>query len=327
MMMALVIARLVYGPLDKMPALVEFEGVSLIVKNAEDQVIKRINVGEGTVNHAQMDLHRYAVTADADGDGVHEVFYVTAPPGKDDSEFAVVCWSAGGDRSLWHTPVGSSAVFPLHPSGTDIRYYVKQLVVDDCDGDGVVEVWVSAISSSFAHIIMKLNGQTGSVLGTYLHPGHLSSMEATDLDGDGAKEILAAGMNNAFLTACVLALDPRHPQGVGPVQGSYAPAGMSPARHVHYLLFPRTMVGEAFRDRIRANSAHDLWSINEGKARIRLSMIDADFLEKSCFSETSAHYYVDLDSTLTPLSMNVGNDYHVLANALESGVSVLSRST
>ena len=315
-MMALVIARLVYGPLDKRPAHAEFEGVSLIVKNADDQVIKRIDVGERTVIHAHQDLNRYVVLADVDRDGFNEVFYAVAPRGKDDGEFAVGCWSPAGDQSLWRTPVGSPAVFPLHPSGTDIRYYARQLLVDDCDGDGAVEVWVSGNSSSFAHIILKLEGLSGRVVGTYLHPGHLSSMEATDLDGDGAKEILASGVNNAFLSACVLALDPRHPEGVGPVQGSYVPAGVSPARHVCYLLIPRTMVGEAFQDRQRANYAWDVWPIHERTARVRVSMIDVDFLEKSCFSQTAAHFYLDLDSTLTPLSMNMGNDYHVLANAL-----------
>jgi hypothetical protein len=315
-LMALVIARLVYGPLDKRPALLEFEGVSLIVRNAHDQVIRRIEVGEGTVVHAHQTLHRYAVLADVDGDGSNEIFGAVAPIGNGDGEFTVECWSSRGDGPLWRTPVAFPAVFPMHPSGTDIRYYVTQLLADDCDNDGVVEVWVSAISSSFAHIIMKLDGRTGRVLGTYLHPGHLNVISATDLDGDGVKEILAAGVNNAFLTACVLALDPRHPDGVGPVQGNYVPAGVSPARHVRYLLVPRTMVGEAFRDRIRANYAYDIWPIHEGAARVRVSMIDAEFLEKSCFSETSAHYYMDLDSTLTPLSMNMGNDYHVMANTL-----------
>jgi hypothetical protein len=316
LVMAVAIARLVYGPLDKRPAQVSFEGVSMIVKNAEDQVIRRVEVGERTVIHAHQDLARYATLADVNDDGFKEVVYLVAPPGKADEAFVVRCWSAKGDRVLWSTPVTASTVFPLHPSGTGIRYYARQVIADDCDGDGVVDVWVSANSSSFANIILKLDGQSGAIRGTYLHPGHLSAIAVMDLHGDGMKEVLAVGVNNAFLSACLVVLDPRDPEGVGPVQGSYVPEGVPSAHHLCYLLIPRTMVGEAFQDRLRANYGWDIWPVQEGKVRVRLIIRDADYLEKSCFSETTAHFYMDLDSSMTPISLNMGNDYHVMANTL-----------
>jgi len=314
--MALLIARLAYGPLDKNPVKARFEGTKVWFQNADGQVIQSIAVGARTVGDATKPVHRLAAFQDVDGDGTSEAFCAIAPESPGNGGFTICCWSLRHKRYLWRTPVLDSTVFPRHPSGMNTLYNVQQISVGDFDADGLSEVWVSAISTSFAHLVMKLSGSSGKVLGKYTHAGHLTDMLPVDLDRDGITEIALCGMNNAYEQACVLLLDPRDMTGFGPTRGNYTPAGIRPARHRKYLLIPRTVVGEAFRNVERFNKATNVFRNDEGIWPIRVSMVDVQSIDKSCFQVTSAFYYLDFDSTLTPRNMVTGNDYDVLSKQL-----------
>ena len=92
--------------------------------------------------------------------------------------------------------------------------------------------------------------------------------------------------------------------------------GFRPAKHHKYLLIPRTVVGEAFRNLERFNTATSVARNDEGIWPIGVSMVDVQSLDKSCFHVTTAFYYLDFDSTVTPCNMVTGNDYDVLSKQL-----------
>jgi hypothetical protein len=314
--MALLIARLAYGPMDKNPVKARFEGKMASFENAEGQVIQSIPVGARTVSDALQPGGRFAAFQDVDGDGTSEAFCAVAPESPGNGGFDICCWSLPHKRFLWRTPVVDSTEFPRHPSGRNIQYNVRQISVGDFDANGLSEVWVSANSTSFAHLVMKLDGSSGKVLGKYLHSGFLMGMLPVDLDRDGVTEIALCGMNNAYEQACLLLLDPRDMMGMGPTRGNYTPAGIHPATHRRYMLIPRTVVGEAFRDLERFNAAVAVVRTDEGNWPIRVAMLDVQSIDKSCFGVTSAFYYLDFDSTLTPCSMVTGNSYESLSKQL-----------
>ena len=154
--MALLIARLVYGPLDKNPVKARFEGKKVSFENADGQVVQSIEVGARTVGDATTPVRRFAAFQDVDGDGTSEAFCAVASESLGNGGFTICCWSLRHKRYLWRTPVVDSTDFPRHPSGKNILYNVQQISVGDFDADGLSEVWVSANSTSFAHLVMKL---------------------------------------------------------------------------------------------------------------------------------------------------------------------------
>ncbi|GAI79028.1 unnamed protein product [marine sediment metagenome] len=64
-----------------------------------------------------------------------------------------------------------------------------------------------------------------------------------DLNGDGLKEILLAGINNEYLKGCLIVLDPRNMEGGSPQMiEKYKCTELKKGTEKYYLLLPRTDV-------------------------------------------------------------------------------------
>jgi hypothetical protein len=258
----LIIGKLLYGPIDKNPVTAEFVGESLLVKNKGGEIVDKIAVGPATVRRANgvgydnelMGLH-YVTFFDVDGDGMNEVFWVqwddekTAQPGK------ICSKSVREDTLHWSIALRRTLDFPRKPDAKSDYFYPHQIAAGDFDGDGRGELFVNSTQDFFPSLVMKLEAKTGKDLGHYVHVGQLTSMKLVDLDNDGITEVLLCGVNNAFRKACLVVLDPRFISGHSPLTGDYVLAGYPPGLEKAYILIPRTIVGEAFSEDSKNNSA------------------------------------------------------------------------
>jgi hypothetical protein len=80
-------------------------------------------------------------------------------------------------------------------------------------------------------------------------------MKLMDLDHDGITEVLLCGVNNALRQACLVVLDPRFISGHSPLAGDYEITGYPPGLEKAYILIPKTIVGDAFLEESKNNSA------------------------------------------------------------------------
>lgn len=96
-----------------------------------------------------------------------------------------------------------------------------------------------------ANQIAFLNSE-GHVVGEYWHPGHLLRMQQVDLDGDGRKELLLAGVNNGNHQATLVVLDPlKVSEAVTQYDMTdprFALQGLARATERAVVLFPRSCI-------------------------------------------------------------------------------------
>jgi hypothetical protein len=101
-----------------------------------------------------------------------------------------------------------------------------------------------------------LDGNDGNLLSEYWHTGWFHSVLATDIDGDGIKDLVFGGSNNSFDRAAVAVFDSRMIRGVGPTTAEFNPGANQPGSERAYILLPASDLG-LLADKPR-NSAHDV---------------------------------------------------------------------
>ncbi|MBC7364731.1 MAG: hypothetical protein H5U07_09385, partial [Candidatus Aminicenantes bacterium] len=104
---------------------------------------------------------------------------------------------------------------------------------------------------------ISLLNSTGQVIGEYWQVGHLGkdTLVVDDIDEDGWNEIIIAGTNNDFQSACLLVLDPRKVEGCSPSSGNpeFQFSDFSPGTQEYYIVLPRTTLNQvmALRNYVR----------------------------------------------------------------------------
>jgi len=81
--------------------------------------------------------------------------------------------------------------------GMSNYFWVKGMIIEDLDNDGVHEilVWVGD-PTWYLNRLLVLTAETGEITGSYLNPGDIGPVKVQDMDSDGVKEILVRGINN-----------------------------------------------------------------------------------------------------------------------------------
>lgn len=130
---------------------------------------------------------------DFDGDGMGEVV-TTAPLAGRNSQQALVRAFDSRQNLLFEREIG----IPVEFRG--VRYADRMeawplVIVQDSDGRGS-EIIVAASSGRSPTVIARLDAK-GNILGEYWHFGTLHGLFVFDLDGDGRKEVIASGTNDA----------------------------------------------------------------------------------------------------------------------------------
>jgi len=249
---------------------------------------------------------------DLDGDGTNEILQVMNPgrPAKI-SAGELLARSSDGGTLLWKYSASRRFNFPERTEGNTPDFGIRTIREGDFDNDGKPEVYVLTAHSHFPTWIAKLDGATGKELALFLHVGHIVRMTSADLDGDGVAELIISGRNNAFRRAFVAVLDPRAISGRGPATGPYFPAGIPPAAIRSYVLFPRTVVGDAIDDGtlIEMASAVD---VNTAERYLRVSITETNDLHQR------GSFTVVFDRSMNAVNFQTGDDFDLLSDSLRA---------
>ena len=189
---------------------------------------------------------RRASFGDVDGDGRIEMLFVYDPVSRDKAGTTLFCFSEKGEVKWRFTPGGTvrtpGPVF-------DLPYVTERLVVLRQAGRPGQAVLVTSHHITFYPNQVALLSGDGRLVGEYWHSGHLSKMDAADLDGDGIQEVLLAGVNNGYKAATLVVLDPREIAGASAEEDAqYQIQGFGPAKEKARILFPRTCINRKLED-------------------------------------------------------------------------------
>jgi hypothetical protein len=142
--------------------------------------------------------------------------------------------------------------------------------------------------------------ENGRRLREYWHSGQLYLMETTDLDHDGAVEVLLGGVNNGYGSAILVVLDPRQCSGalVQRPNDPLALKGFQPGNEKAALLFPRTCIN---RRKGWYNMVHSI-NVHDGTLEVATS-------ETNDYSGASVTY--NFDSSLRLRTVSVSDAYKI----------------
>ena len=117
-------------------------------------------------------------------------------------------WQSGPDLDRMISALGDDMV-------SEAPLNAKAIRAVDIDGDGQSEVCVRFLSQRYHPAALCLFDRSGRLLGQYANKGHLYAEWVGDVDGDGAEEVLACGVNNstAYGGPTIVRLDRTHWRG------------------------------------------------------------------------------------------------------------------
>jgi len=238
----LAVLKSLWGPIDPNPVMAEYRGKFLLVENRFGEVLDRIDLGNA-VSFAHIPfgpLQRFVNFYDIDEDGWNEVIYLAELREEKQSYPWILCKSIRTGTILWHFRPYKDLSFVVNTDINTGKFEgVLHIITGDYDRDGRPEVYLSAAHAYFPCLIFKLDARNGQELDHYLHIGALAGMYFTDINQDGAMELIASGQNNAYRQACLLVLDPRQVQGHSPLTPEYAVRHYQGNKELAYLLLPK----------------------------------------------------------------------------------------
>jgi len=308
----LVIAALLYGPIDKNPVAVGFAGEEMILKNKSGRVVERLSVGEPTVQSAQRSNYQAYRLGDIDENGSNEICWAPKDSGRSGDTPRLQCKGIGEDSLLWTLETRFDVSFPRKPAVTTEEFGAHHIRIGDFDANEETEMIVTLRHNKyFPYLVLKLDAETGRELGRYLHPGYFFSRPLiADLNEDGVEEILLTGMNNAYNQAVFTVLDPRYIEGHAPTQGDYVVRDADPAREITYLRIPPTVVDRAQPKTVNKGSKVIHY---DNKDRILVEVWDGRLRGRE---ERGSRILIQLNEHFRPVAIGTANQYDRLADQL-----------
>lgn len=277
----LLAGRLVYGPFDDTPAGLRYDGAQLLVLNAAGETLDAVEAFVGGVPERAASggaVDNQALLIDVDGDGREELVWRVAVAGA--AGDLLRCKTVGQDMLQWE----ARPRFAFHyPQKSDIQgrdpsdISIAGIAGDDIDQDGEAELYVvGAMPGLFPAVLARYDAVSGERVSAYHHAGYLNDVLTADLDGDGRREVVALGKNQAYREAALVVLDARFIQGHGPTQGSYQTDTYGAGMERAYVRLPVTKVGEAFRYATRGSSGKSLDLMPSGSPLIGARIVEVD---------------------------------------------------
>ncbi len=156
-------------------------------------------------------------------------------------------------KVLWNYKLGKEMQYGDEVYSGD--YAPSGIDINDINNDGKNEIII--ISTHLLYfptefIILNLDGEK---TGSYWNSGRISDYAFHDLDNNGIKEIILAGMNNEYNTANITVLDSDNVSGYSPqLKKYYTCRNSQGGSEKYYLLLPRTIIDKISSFRTFANN-------------------------------------------------------------------------
>ncbi len=255
---ALLAARLLE---DRVPADFKISGASFIVLNEGGRELWRFDTGfDNLEGEARYRAHSFVKIRnpedpggfampwlkikDIDADGKVEVLFSV----QTDDEFGegdLYCFDARG-RRRWRFHGGRAMTFGDTAFSPDYR--IDTVDTEDLDGDGESEVFVISDHNNDFPTQLTLLDRRGRTRGEFWSSGRIADYLFWDINADGRKEILIAGVNNEYRGGYFMILDASRISGGSPqVERRYSSPDVDSGSELCYVLFPRSDVAELKR--------------------------------------------------------------------------------
>ncbi len=145
------------------------------------------------------------------------------------------CFSRDGEVR-WTVQTGRELTFGSKIYTSDYR--TQGFRTADLDGDGFLEVILfSNQYPEFPTQMLRLDHE-GNILGEYWNSGRFADVVFHDVQGNGRRDIIVAGMNNEFKAPIIVVFDPEDISGSSPNSGEYASPSLAPGSEKYYIRLP-----------------------------------------------------------------------------------------
>ncbi|MFQ5721291.1 MAG: FG-GAP repeat domain-containing protein [Candidatus Aminicenantales bacterium] len=156
------------------------------------------------------------------------------------NEGQLICFNNKG-KILWTFRAGRRMTFGQKEYSADYR--LTGVGCEDIDHDGQKEIIVIAHHNPYFPCQVVLLNSEGKLLGEYWNSGYLQNFAFVDLNGDGRKEVILAGLNNEWRCPCAVVLDSALMKGASPqTKDYYRCKNINASYEKYYLRFPRNEV-------------------------------------------------------------------------------------
>jgi hypothetical protein len=252
-LLMLIIARLMYGPVDQRPASISFVDNFIEIKNSDGftlHVLLHRDV-EDTYISGQAEL------LDVNSDSYKDLIYDYTSEDINNGNPLLRAWSTRGDSLLWQSAINLNYSYPrqLIPEFTNLRV-IEIDIGQSVSGPRVV---VSARSTQyFQGVILIYDAENGELLSEYVNAGIITDMLITDRNGDDISEVVFVGINNAYWNSFIAEIDIDEGHGYSPSTADYIPEGIQKANERMYALLPKSLVGEYLTPIDKYNFARDV---------------------------------------------------------------------
>ncbi len=312
-----VILALMSGPMDKNPASFYFQGEYLILTNTNGTEVKRIPVDRETVDYQNtgnnlMDRPLAAIY-DITGDQINDVIWASRGDYRSVNTSVIQAYSVAGDSIIWQTEFKMDYSFPRQSAYLQTGLRTNEIGIAELENDEVQLITLNESGIYFTAAVHSLDIFTGEIISDYLHIGSLLDMLILDITGNGIDEIILAGVNNAFWKAAVIVLDPLNLSGHSPLTTDYKPEGLENAEELHYILVPKTVIGEYVTPAERFNFARQL-HYDEISERIWLRIEESRRVFRD--DEMTADILLYLDHDMRPVGVGTNDLYDIIAREL-----------
>jgi hypothetical protein len=230
---------------------------------------------------------------DLEGKGHTSVLFVYAPAGPLSHSSTLICYSDRGKEKWRWTPGRELPEL----AGSPPTFYTIALGVLKATDRRPPRIVVSSQYHPWWPCQIALLDSNGKLLSEYWHSGALSSMVLADLDGDGREEIVTTGINNGYLQATLVVLDPDRVFGASAeVRPAFQIHGMGAAQERLRLLFPRSDLNKVL---FTFNGAMNP-TVDHGSIRLTV---------EECLVPRGCAVWYEFDKNLHLISAYAGDDF------------------
>ncbi len=277
------------------PKLGRLDGSALVIMNAEGKELWRkvFPEGFGPDWYYAQGLAAHIWFADLEGKGHTSVLFVYAPAGPLSRSSTLICYSDRGKEKWQWTPGRELLEF----GGSPATFLTVALGVLKATDKRPRRIVVSSQHHPWWENQVAILDVNGKMISEYWHSGVLSYMVLADLSGDEKEEIVATGVNNGYLQATLVVLDPDRVFGASTeVRPNFQLHGMGAAQEKLRLLFPRSDLNKAL---FSFNVATEP-TVEHGSIRLTVG---------ECLTPLGCFLWYEFDKNLHLISAYAGDDF------------------
>jgi hypothetical protein len=239
---------------DTNPSYARAKDEFLIVYNSTGEELWKKHIGghfddatyESTTS-ASRGPERFRSVLDIDGDGKNEVLSIySGTGGTAPFDNTLLCYNPDGSER-WRYTLDREMTFGSIAYNDSYRFYT--LAAGNFGEGGKSEVVAAA--GHFPWLpsdIVRLNGNDGTLISEFWHPGALEAFAKKKIQGGSGAELVFGGKNGLFGQAALLVMDPRQVEGLAPMPDSSKPKGIGPGSEKYYVLFPGSDIQQFWND-------------------------------------------------------------------------------